>query len=81
MFPSAISGILILVNSSETTRARTSKITVLDLGLFSVPGRKNTQRLEAHENMSIRCNCSPRGTLFLQVKNELIPNTELCSDD
>lgn len=40
MFPSAISGILILVNSSETTRAKTSKITVLDLGLFSVPGRK-----------------------------------------
>lgn len=46
------SWILISVNGSR-------RDTVLDLELFS----KKESMLEAHENMSIRCNCFPKETL------------------
>lgn len=46
------SWILISVNGSR-------RVTVLDIELFS----KKESRLEAHENMSIRCNCSLKETL------------------
>lgn len=65
---SFLSGILILVNSTKQQQEQKYKITVLDLDVFSVPKKKNAPGLQAHENMSIRCNCSPRETLFKQVK-------------